>query len=652
MANNTTNWILNLVDRITGPMRSVLGVNDQLEESIENVNAAVRLNERDTLEALNKEKANRKDLLAKIKTQEQALKELERASRSTAPGEQWQRIQEDIARATRRLDDYRDALRASEEDINDLSEAAERFRQRNENWATAITGVNQFVELAEKAGEALDFTNEISDLTVDIQRMTGTTGEELKALTDEAYRLAAVYNEDAGEIARAANAWSKQMGITFQQAYELINAGYEKGANLNGDLLDQLKEYGPQLKEAGISASQGIALMAKAGKEGIFSDKAIDAVKEAGLSLREMGQPQLDALTGIGIKVKDLAGKTSFEAAQMIAGAMQKATVQARQLALTDIFKGAGEDAGMGFIMGLADVDMDINNIPSVQQSSESVNSWVADIKLAFSDAFGGMTSYITTFAQFATGIASTITIVRSLSAITWVQAIATKVATAAQWLWNAALSANPIGIVVIAIAALVGGIVYAWNKFEGFRAVLFGLWEVFKTVFNNIAGLFKVVFAPVAEAFEAITKGDWKRAAVAVLKLNPVSMAVTAGKYIAGGGLTKGVSEAYQRGDAAGRKSFQDDQEKPADKPATKASIPTPEGGTKLDGKITGGKTGKKGKGDGLEIGGSGGNKSISMTLNITNNFKVANGMDVRKMAEQVSGLINDRLRDAALTI
>ena len=37
---------------------------------------------------------------------------------------------------------------------------------------------------------------------------------------------------------------------------------------------------------------------------------------------------------------------------------------------------------------------------------------------------------------------------------------VATKAATVAQWLWNVALNANPIGLVVLAVAALVAGII------------------------------------------------------------------------------------------------------------------------------------------------------------------------------------------------
>lgn len=60
------------------------------------------------------------------------------------------------------------------------------------------------------------------------------------------------------------------------------------------------------------------------------------------------------------------------------------------------------------------------------------------------------------------------------------------KVATLAwsgvQWALNAALSANPIALVVIAIAALVAGIVWAWNNVSWFRDGIIAAWNVIKT--------------------------------------------------------------------------------------------------------------------------------------------------------------------------
>jgi len=57
-------------------------------------------------------------------------------------------------------------------------------------------------------------------------------------------------------------------------------------------------------------------------------------------------------------------------------------------------------------------------------------------------------------------------------------QTVATKAATAAQWLWNAAMNANPIGLIITAVAALTAGIVLLvknWDKVTGFFKGLFG---------------------------------------------------------------------------------------------------------------------------------------------------------------------------------
>lgn len=55
--------------------------------------------------------------------------------------------------------------------------------------------------------------------------------------------------------------------------------------------------------------------------------------------------------------------------------------------------------------------------------------------------------------------------------------AIATGVWTAAQWLLNFALSANPIGLIILAIVALVAAVVIAYQKSETFRGIVQGLW-------------------------------------------------------------------------------------------------------------------------------------------------------------------------------
>ena len=53
----------------------------------------------------------------------------------------------------------------------------------------------------------------------------------------------------------------------------------------------------------------------------------------------------------------------------------------------------------------------------------------------------------------------------------------ATKAWAAAQWLLNASMHANPIGIVIVIIAALVAAVILAWKHSQTFRNIVMGAW-------------------------------------------------------------------------------------------------------------------------------------------------------------------------------
>ncbi|REH00282.1 phage tail tape measure protein [Flavobacterium aquicola] len=330
--------------------------------------------------------------------------------------------------------------------------------------------INQMTELFDSVSEKLDFTNDISNTQTALSQMDVSNIEEMGAKIHE---ISKIYNEDSIEIAKAANAMTKQIGGSFESNLALLQAGYEKGANLNGDMLDQFKEYGPQIKELGLDASQMLAIMANAGKQGIFSDKAIDSIKEANLSLKEMGPAQLDALKGIGLGVKDLAGKTSFEAVQMITKAMNGATAQAKQLALTDIFKGAGEDAGMSFILGLGTMELDPNKLQSFKSADEGFKTWVANLQSSIAGSVGGWMPLIQALGMSSMAISGIISLGASMIPMLTRIGLTTKIVTAAQWLWNTAMTMNPIGLIIVGIAALIGIVVVAIKHWDDWGASL-----------------------------------------------------------------------------------------------------------------------------------------------------------------------------------
>lgn len=86
------------------------------------------------------------------------------------------------------------------------------------------------------------------------------------------------------------------------------------------------------------------------------------------------------------------------------------------------------------------------------------------------------ITSGIAKLQAFYTGLSTAAIVLNTLVTEGW---------TAAQIALNIALDANPIGAIIIAIAALTAGIVYAWNHFETFRGVVYATWEVLSEMFN-----------------------------------------------------------------------------------------------------------------------------------------------------------------------
>lgn len=59
---------------------------------------------------------------------------------------------------------------------------------------------------------------------------------------------------------------------------------------------------------------------------------------------------------------------------------------------------------------------------------------------------------------------------------------VAQKAMAAAQWLLNAAMSANPIGLIIIGIAALIAIVALLWKKSKTFREFVLKMWQTIKT--------------------------------------------------------------------------------------------------------------------------------------------------------------------------
>lgn len=348
--------------------------------------------------------------------------------------------------------------------------------------------VNQMTDLFDNLSEKLDFTKDISKTKVALQQM-GV--ENVDKMAGKIHELGAIMEAEDMEIAKAANAITKQIGGSFEENLKIMEQGYNKGADLNGDMLDQLKEYGPAMAENGIGIKEMLAIMAQSGANGVFSDKALDSLKEGGLAIREFGKGQEDALNGIGMKIGDITGKTSWEAMQLISKNMEGMTTQAKQLVLADIFKGAGEDGGMALIEGFSKGLIPFEDIPEIKATDTGLKVWVANIQSSIADNVGGWMPLIQALGMGGMAISGIISLGGSLFPMLSKIANFTKLSAAAQWLWNIALNANPIGLIVVGIFALIGVIILAIAKWDEWGAALM----VFMGPIGLVIGAFKSVY-------------------------------------------------------------------------------------------------------------------------------------------------------------
>nr|UVM82922.1 MAG: minor tail protein [Bacteriophage sp.] len=260
-----------------------------------------------------------------------------------------------------------------------------------------------------------DYNAGLVEATRLTQQFTGKSGDDLKEFRNEVQAVADSFDADFKETLIATNALSKQFGISANEALQLVKDGFLSGADANGEFLDTLKEYPAYFKEAGISADQFVAIVAQTNKMGIFSDKGVDAIKEANLRLREMTTATAAALDGIGISSeqvqKDLqtGTKTTFDVIQEVSAKLAELPDNAANVgaAIADIFGEAGEDAGLQYLRTLKDISTNIDEVKGkagvlAQLQEEQLQSQI-ELQNALSglfDATGGTFETLTTKAK------------------------------------------------------------------------------------------------------------------------------------------------------------------------------------------------------------------------------------------------------------
>lgn len=268
-----------------------------------------------------------------------------------------------------------------------------------------------------------DYNSGLVEATRLTQQFTQLSGSALKDLRDDIIGISDSFNTDFRETLQAINSVAKQFSISYEQAADVIRKGFVAGANANGEFIDTLKEYPAYFKEAGISASDFVAIIAKSNQEGIFSDKGVDAIKEGNLRLREMTTATARALEGIGISSKKVqedlqsGAKTTWQVMQEVSQKLSELPESSSKVgtAIADIFGGPGEDAGLQYLTMLKDIKGGIDDVIEKQGDAATslleVNNAATECKKAFNNLFDSTGGDFETFTnRLKTGLYDTLT--------------------------------------------------------------------------------------------------------------------------------------------------------------------------------------------------------------------------------------------------
>ena len=247
-------------------------------------------------------------------------------------------------------------------------------------------------------------------------------------------------------------------------------------------------------------------------------------------------QKGLNATTGDAVQVGNLMGKAMMGQVDALkrvgitfteaeANVMKYGTEQERAAMLAQIITN-----------NVGEMNAQLAQTESGKQ--QQLANAIGDVKEQIGGLVNGALPFVTIAAQSTAALASITTLitgVKTLSAVMYANAKAFAVSTAAfiknkaatlataaaqgvvkaatmawtgvQKVLNIVLTANPIGLVIAAIGALVTAVIYAYNNCESFRKIVDGVWEAIKplanAIMNGLAKAFEWLVEKCKEAWE-----------------------------------------------------------------------------------------------------------------------------------------------------
>jgi hypothetical protein len=363
-----------------------------------------------------------------------------------------------------------------------------------------------------------DSTETVNAAVAGVYQNIGDTAEAeggIQGLSEKALALSETFGQEVGPTTAAVGQMLRTgLAKNADEAFDILTAGFQNGANKADDLLDTVNEYGTQWRKFGLDGEMAMGLLSQGLQAGARdADIVADSIKEFSIRAIDGSKTTSDGFKAIGLDASDMAAKiaaggdSATSALDLTLDRLRGIDDPVkRSAAAVQLFGTQSED--LGDALYALDPSSAVSALGEVGGAADKVAKTVGDnpaksLEKFKREATEKLAAVAGTFIQFATdnsevmeplaytlaGIAGTVLMIKG-GMMVWTAAqtawaAATTIATGAQWLWNAALAASPMTWIIIAIVAVIAVIVLIATKTTWFQDLWKTVWEAVTTAFD-----------------------------------------------------------------------------------------------------------------------------------------------------------------------
>lgn len=235
---------------------------------------------------------------------------------------------------------------------------------------------------------------------------TGLTGDAMRSVRDNVQAVSDTFGKNFNETLKTANAMSKNLGVSVNEATDIIAKGLAAGGMNSEQYLSNLQRFAPTLQKMGMTAEQAAVAMSQIDKAGVNSQRALMAMSRASLQLRTMSDGTAKSLNAIGVDAQQMSqdvqsgARSVQDAMAEVARKLQETGSNSKEAAavMKELFGARGESAiGDGFLTFLAESNKGMEELLGKQDSLQrlklkevEVNKELNDVLASLFDMTGG----------------------------------------------------------------------------------------------------------------------------------------------------------------------------------------------------------------------------------------------------------------------